>query len=132
MKQLGLFLTLFPCLFAEAQDSTFIKVHFLYGSTPKKEFRPAEKTWFGGKLGGHVGVEADSGRIINFVPSGEFHKFPKKDFHSSFVLHSVPDFWRIFGGSGFGEKDDRRHPCLPCTEAETRQHCSGIHCPYPL
>lgn len=99
MKHLFLSI-LFACfaLLSFAQDSIYIKVHFLYGSTPKKEF-PEETSWFGGKLGGHVGIEYDSNRIIDFVPSGSFHKFPsKKDLHSDFTIHNVHNFWSMFGG----------------------------------
>ncbi len=101
MKQI--LLLLLPALFGIqrtfAQDSIFIKVHFLYGSTPKKAFKDSERTWFGGKLGGHVGIEVDSNYIIDFVPSGSFHKFASKDdFHSSFVIHTEQNFWSIFGG----------------------------------
>ena len=82
-----------------AEDSLFIKVHFLYGSKPGKEFKASESNWFGGKLGGHVGIEIDSDRILNFVPSGKFHKFSKADDrHSKFVFHTSSQFYSIFGG----------------------------------
>lgn len=87
------------CLAVTAQDSTFIRVHFLYGSVPKKEFRETEKPWFGGKLGGHVGIEVDSNRIVDFVPYGSFHKFAKReDFHGAFAEHSIRGFWSMFSG----------------------------------
>lgn len=87
------------CCAVSAQDSTFIRVHFPYGSVPRKEFRDTEKTWFGGKLGGHVGIEVDSNRIIDFVPYGTFHKFArKKDFHGAFAEHGIRSFWSMFSG----------------------------------
>lgn len=58
-----------------AQDNACIKVHFIYGSKPARHYRHAEKKWFGGKLGGHVGIEGDSDRILNFFPKGRFHVF---------------------------------------------------------
>lgn len=98
-----LVLFLFLCTSADvlhAQDSTFINVHFLYGSKPKRAFKAAEKKWFGGKLGGHVGIETDDNRIIDFIPSGEFHYFAKdEDFHSKFVIHTQETFWQLFGSS---------------------------------
>lgn len=83
-----------------AEDSIYIKVHFLYGSKPKREFKEVESKWFGGKLGGHVGIEIDSNEIIDFVPSGDFHYFAKKnDCNSRFAQHSLESFYEIFGGS---------------------------------
>ena len=75
-----------------AQTDT-IRVHFLYGSRPAFSFRNDEREWFGGKLGGHVGIEYRNGLIIDFVPSGDFHIFPSKEnFHSRFVSHSPISF----------------------------------------
>jgi hypothetical protein len=60
-----------------------------------------EPKWFGGMLGGHVGIESDSGRILNFVPKGKFHWLAKKSNpHSTYAEHSTKDFYSIFGASG--------------------------------
>ena len=84
---------------AIANDSITIKVHFLYGSKPAKQYKDSEPKWFGGKLGGHVGIEVDSNRILNFIPQGEFHWFEKKkDLHSTYVIHDPYAFWSILGG----------------------------------
>ena len=81
-------------------SSYFLKVHFLYGSRPAKKFKQEESKWFGGILGGHVGVEKDSGKIFNFVPSGKFHVFShKKKRHSKFTFHSNSSFYSILGGN---------------------------------
>ncbi|MES2775953.1 MAG: hypothetical protein V4722_17385 [Bacteroidota bacterium] len=83
-----------------SQDSLFLKVHFLYGSRPVKQFRAIEKKWFGGILGGHAGIESDSNKIVNFLPDGKFHWFTKKrDPHSKYALHSPESFYSIFGGN---------------------------------
>lgn len=80
-----------------ADDSLRIEVHFLYGSRPKKEFRDSERKWFGGKLGGHVGIEVEPGKVIDFVRRGEFHWFAKKkEKHSRFATRSTQAFWEIF------------------------------------
>lgn len=101
LKFLSAFLFLF--LFAEialANDSIYIKVHFLYGSKPKRAFKNTESKWFGGKYGGHVGIEFDANQIINFVPQGKFHYIAQKDnFSSKFAIHDDIAFWEIFGGS---------------------------------
>lgn len=85
-----------------AKDSiVYLKVHFLYGSTPKRAFRDSEPRWFGGKLGGHVGIEIDSVHILNFIPNGSFHYFAHRNSrHSAFALHDPESFWSIFGSPG--------------------------------
>ena len=61
-----------------AGDSATIKVWFLYGSRPKKEWKSVESKWFGGIHGGHVGISTDSSGVKNFLPCGKFHIFPQK------------------------------------------------------
>jgi hypothetical protein len=89
---------------AQSSDSSFIKVLFLYGSNPKKEFKATEPTWFGGKWGGHVGIEFAPNEVIDFIPHGSFHVVSKKEKHSKFVIHTLDGFWSIFGGNTEGVK----------------------------
>lgn len=85
--------------FLFSQDSTYLKVHFLYGSKPLKAYKNESK-WFGGILGGHVGIESDSGKILNFLPVGKFHIFPKKvNKHGTYALYSSDQFYGYFGGN---------------------------------
>jgi hypothetical protein len=82
-----------------AQDSCFIKVHFLYGSKPLKSYKKTEPSWFGGILGGHVGIESDSNKILNFVPDGKFHLIPSNTKrHSRYTIDSVNKFYSRLGG----------------------------------
>lgn len=75
-----------------------IGIHFLYGSVPKKE-HPEETKWFGGKLGGHVGVEYDSNKVVSLVPRGGFHLVKSKtDRKSAFITQSINGFYGTFGG----------------------------------
>jgi hypothetical protein len=93
---ISLFLFINGHLFS--QDSTYLKVHFLYGSKPLKEFK-TELKWFGGLLGGHVGIEGDSDKVLNFMPIGTFHVFAKnEDKHAIFLESSVNNFYRYLGG----------------------------------
>jgi hypothetical protein len=95
-----LFLFSFSFLHLFAQDSFYLKVHFLYGSKPRKEFKEIEPKWFGGMLGGHAGIEGDSDRILNFIPQGKIHVFAKKeDKHSAYAEHSANAFYSILGGN---------------------------------
>lgn len=85
---------------ASKEDTVYIKVHFLYGSKPFKKYRDTERRWFGGILGGHVGIEADSGRILNFRPNGKFHVFTSnKNRHSHYEEHNFSAFYALFGSN---------------------------------
>jgi hypothetical protein len=82
---------------AYSQDTVFLKVHFLYGSKPLQQYKDTERKWFGGKLGGHVGIEGDSDRIVNFLKKGKFHWFAKKtNKHSRYAIHTVKQFYSLF------------------------------------
>jgi hypothetical protein len=84
-----------------SQGTDVIKVHFLYGSKPKKQHRETEGKWFGGRLGGHVGIEVGEDSILNFLPMGKFHWIGKRhDRHSQFRIHSNVNFYKIFATPG--------------------------------
>lgn len=56
-----------------------------------------ERKWFGGMLGGHVGIGVDDDKVLNFVKSGKVHWFSqKRNRHSRYRLHSPEEFWGIF------------------------------------
>lgn len=79
-------------------DTHYIKVHFLYGSRPLQKYKNTEPKWFGGVLGGHVGIQGDTGTILNFRGKGNFHVFnSKKNRHSTFDEHDFSGFYAIFG-----------------------------------
>ncbi|MDP1801177.1 MAG: hypothetical protein Q8L81_07495 [Bacteroidota bacterium] len=80
-------------------DSVIIRVHFLHGSKPKKQFKHEEDKWFGGILGGHAGIEYETNKIINFQPRSGFHVFAKpKIINSKFSVHDTISFYEILGG----------------------------------
>lgn len=105
MRILFLFLFGFAGLQNSAQSPTsgdsnthYIKVHFLYGSRPLTKYKDTEPKWFGGVLGGHVGIESDSGHILNFRGKGNFHVFSSiKNKHSMFDDHDYRGFYAILG-----------------------------------
>jgi len=91
------FIFCFAFFLTYSQDSTFLKVHFLYGSKPLKKYKDTERKWFGGVLGGHVGIEGDSGKILNFLRKGRVHWFARKNNkHSVYREHAVSNFYAIF------------------------------------
>lgn len=78
-------------------DTAYLKVHFLYGSRPIKKYKSTESKWFGGILGGHVGIESDDDKIINFLPTGDFHVFARKHSrNSAFAVSSFEEFYSMF------------------------------------
>jgi hypothetical protein len=110
----------FCCHFSHCQDSLVIKVHFLYGSKPKKEFRSTEPKWFGGMLGGHVGIEYGTNRFYSFEGRGRQHIFAKrKNRHSIYRVIDSTTFWNIMGTSG--DKVKRLTIVLPVLPNQTHQ-----------
>lgn len=90
---------LFVAIPSTARDSTIIKVHFLYGSKPKNQYKNTEQKWFGGTLGGHVGIEITHNRIVSFNPAGKFHWVAhKQNKHGAFLIHDSIQFYSLFGG----------------------------------
>lgn len=102
---------------AKAGDTTYIKVHFLYGSKPKVEYKDSESKWFGGILGGHVGIEVDSNKIMDFVGEGKLHIFEKtNNKHSRFTVRSPKSFWEIFNTKA--ETVKKATVTIPITEIQ--------------
>ena len=106
-----------------AQHTSYLQVHFLYGSKPAKKYKDVENKWFGGVLGGHVGLGLDSTQILNFIPQGKFHYFAKKHKkHSSFVEHNYNGFYGIFGGKA--EDMKKAIIYIPITLAQKQKYDS--------
>jgi hypothetical protein len=100
IRYLFIFFFCFYCCRSYAQDTSYIKVHFLYGSKPKAKYKDTERKWFGGILGGHVGIENDGGQVINFLRKDRFHWFARKNNrHSTYCKTSIPDFYAILGSN---------------------------------
>ena len=73
-------------------------MHFIHGSKPKPAFKYEEKKWHGGTWGGHVGVEIDSNRVIDFFPAGRVHWVARRrNPNGTFALRSQQGFWQYFG-----------------------------------
>jgi hypothetical protein len=119
-------LLLSVCSFS--QTTSYLKVHFLYGSKPMREHRDTEKKWFGGVLGGHCGIEADSNQIVSFFRGGDFHYVARKNNrHSRYVTHSYDRFYSIFGGAPETKKRAVVH--VPVT-AEQKQKFDSLIAAY--
>jgi len=70
-------LLIFFCTCCNASDSTtrYIRLNFLYGSKPAKEYKGIEPKKFGGIKGGHVNIAAGD-KVLDFMP-GNNPLFPK-------------------------------------------------------
>jgi len=100
-----------------AQDSSFIKVQFIYGSKPLKQYQATEKKWFGGISGGHVGIETDSNRVLDFHHYKSFHVFGAyNNKHSRFLCRPADEFWSGFGCPG--ETVKKATIIIPVTKAQ--------------
>jgi hypothetical protein len=99
MKPFLLILFLAIATIGNCQDSIFLKVHFLYGSTPKKMYKTTDSAWFGGLLGGHAGLACGNDKILHFAPKGKFHKWPMKQKHGRYIYGDTKEFYEILGGS---------------------------------
>jgi hypothetical protein len=114
-----IFVTLFLTLFSQAQDSLFLRVSFLYGSKPQNQFKDSEKKWFGGMLGGHVGIECGANRYFSFEGRGKQHVFEKrKNKHSIYRRIDSVTFWNIMGTPGDSVK--KLSVILPVNQAQVR------------
>jgi hypothetical protein len=73
-----IFIFLFFSISIQAADSLFVKVHFVYGSKPKRAFKNIESKQFGGIHGGHVYMEVNKKIISYGTNNGKWHIFPHK------------------------------------------------------
>lgn len=112
---------LFTAMNVFAQDTSYIRVHFLYGSRPLKSFKKTEPVWFGGISGGHVGIESDSDRILNFVPHGRFHLLP--DNHAKHSRYTVDSFNRFYSRLGGQHPDSAKQAIvvIPVTRQQKQK-----------
>jgi hypothetical protein len=72
---------------------TSFRVHFVYGSRPKKEFRKTEEKVPGGLFGGHISIQ--SGEYVygfESIDRKRIHIFQKRKFNSIFTKEH-PDKW---------------------------------------
>lgn len=86
-------------LYPQPDSARMIKVHFLYGSKPKRKFKDTEVKSFGGLHGGHVSIQAgdtDYGFGPTFTP---VHLFPKHHRQSVFEARELQGAARYSSGN---------------------------------
>lgn len=120
------------CL-ADAQDSSFIQVQFIYGSKPIKKYKATEKKWFGGILGGHVGIEDDSARFYSFEKHGRNKIFNGRKNNSIYKIETGKEFWNVMNTK---EDSIKRTTIIIPVSPEQKQKLDSItseyykHVPY--
>lgn len=115
----------FP-LFAQSPDSTTVTVHVVYGSKPLSD---SEGKWFGGKLGGHIGLEVVPGKVLHFNPGGRFRIFGRKSEPGRYVISKVSDFYCTFGCDSI-KKLAVRIPVSAAMQTKL-DSLAGVYCEHP-
>jgi hypothetical protein len=86
---------------AFAQMSDSIKVLFIYGSKPAREFKNTEHRWFGGVRGGHVAIQIGPDKVLSFRstkynPCHILSARHSAKYASVFEIRTVHATWEIF------------------------------------
>lgn len=75
--------------YPQTDSMALIRVHFLYGSKPKREFKETEVKYFGGLHGGHVSIQSGD-TDYGFEPTiSRIHIFPKRHKQSAFATREL-------------------------------------------
>ncbi|MNJ86078.1 hypothetical protein D3C87_35620 [compost metagenome] len=74
------------------QTETLV-VEIIYGSKPLAE---SEKHWFGGKLGGHIGLKIGEDSVMHFVPGGRVAATNVNSDTGRYLISSSRQFYRTF------------------------------------
>lgn len=91
MKALAFLLTLFPFLTISQTDTLVVEV--IYGSKPIDK---SERHWFGGKLGGHIGLRIGEDSIMHFVPGGSVNATNINSDTGKYLISGTRSFYRTF------------------------------------
>lgn len=86
---LHLFLAPFICL---SKTDTLV-VEIIYGSKPLDK---SESHWFGGKLGGHIGLKIGKDSVMHFVPGGRVAATNVNSDTGRYLISSTKSFYRTF------------------------------------
>lgn len=91
MKSLVLFLSFIPLLSISQTDTLVVEV--IYGSKPLAE---SERHWFGGKLGGHIGLRIGKDSVMHFVPGGRVVATNVNSDIGRYLVSGTRQFYRTF------------------------------------
>ncbi|WP_343632281.1 hypothetical protein [Fluviicola sp.] len=91
MKSLLIILILLPFRAVSQTDTLVVEV--IYGSKPIEK---SERHWFGGKLGGHIGLRIGNDSVMHFVPGGRVAATNINSDTGKYLLSSSRQFYRTF------------------------------------
>lgn len=91
MKSLAIILVLAP-FWTISQTDTLV-VEIIYGSKPKAA---GERHWFGGKLGGHIGLMIGNDSVMHFVPGGRVAATNINSDTGKYLISGKRSFYRTF------------------------------------
>ncbi len=91
MKPFILSLLLAP-FFAFCQKDTLV-VEIIYGSKPLTK---DGRHWFGGKLGGHIGLRIGQDSVMHFIPGGSVKATNVNSDIGRYIISSKKQFYRTF------------------------------------
>lgn len=91
MKHALLILFLLPAI-CQGQTDTLV-VEVIYGSKPIDN---TERHWFGGKLGGHIGLKIGNDSVMHFVPGGRVAATNVNSDTGKYLISSSRQFYRTF------------------------------------
>ncbi len=91
MKSLAILLILLPFLPFSQTDTLVVEV--IYGSKPIDK---NERHWFGGKLGGHIGLMIGNDSVMHFVPGGRVAATTINSDTGRYLISSERSFYRTF------------------------------------
>lgn len=91
MKSLAILLTLLPFLTVSQTDTLVVEI--IYGSKPIDK---SERSWFGGKLGGHIGLKIGNDSVMHFVPGGRVAATNINSDTGKYLISSSRQFYRTF------------------------------------
>jgi hypothetical protein len=128
MKSAFLLAITIICLYSTAQTGS-VTALFIYGSKPNSD---TEGKWFGGKWGGHVGLEVGKDSVFHFNPSGKVGAFGDKNHPGSWVLSSKAQFLCTFGCDS-NKVCEIEIPIDSISQQQIRQQALSFlhHSPYP-
>jgi hypothetical protein len=95
MMRLYFFLLAVVPAFLPSYSQDSLQVQFLYGSRPLKKYKDTEKKWFGGILGGHVGIEDENGIFYSFEKDGRNKIFNGRPNNSVYKKETAEEFWSV-------------------------------------
>lgn len=89
----ALLILILPLSFIGLTQTDTLVVEVIYGSKPIDK---NERHWFGGKLGGHIGLKIGNDSVMHFVPGGRVAATNINSDIGRYLISSERSFYRTF------------------------------------